>query len=97
MSSIRVYSGLHTKLVCHTHTPSPLQTPAGGYFDAAKGSDPALTQINIRLKEDYDGAEPAPSSIAAANLVRLASLLPGAGPEAGGCGLQGSQGRGCCL
>jgi hypothetical protein len=28
------------------------------------------------MKEDYDGAEPSASSIAAANLIRLAALLP---------------------
>lgn len=44
---------------------------AGGYFNSPAG-DP---HIVLRLKEDYDGAEPAPSSIAAANLQRLSSLL----------------------
>jgi hypothetical protein len=29
------------------------------------------------MKEDYDGAEPSASSIAAANLIRLGALLPG--------------------
>jgi uncharacterized protein YyaL (SSP411 family) len=47
----------------------------GGYFQSS-GSDPS---IKLRLKEDYDGAEPAASSIAAANLIRLAGLLPHAG------------------
>jgi uncharacterized protein YyaL (SSP411 family) len=46
-------------------------TPAGGYFQGS-GADPS---IKLRLKEDYDGAEPAPSSIAAGNLLRLAALL----------------------
>ena len=32
----------------------------------------------MRLKEDYDGAEPAPSSVAASNLLRLDGLMPGA-------------------
>ncbi|KAI8467827.1 MAG: hypothetical protein J3K34DRAFT_454440 [Monoraphidium minutum] len=50
----------------------------GGYFDAAEGSDPALA--GLRLKEDYDGAEPAAASVAAANLARLAALLPGPPP-----------------
>jgi hypothetical protein len=31
--------------------------------------------VILRLKEDYDGAEPAPSSVAAMNLLRLAGLL----------------------
>ena len=39
----------------------------GGYFNSA-GWD---TSIVLRLKEDYDGAEPAPSSVAAMNLLRL--------------------------
>jgi len=43
----------------------------GGYFSAAAG-DPHLV---LRLKEDYDGAEPAPSSVAASNLLRLATML----------------------
>ena len=42
----------------------------GGYFSTT-GEDPSIL---LRMKEDYDGAEPAPSSIAAANLVRLAAL-----------------------
>eukprot|EP00877_Chromochloris_zofingiensis_P013089 jgi/Chrzof1/8033/UNPLg00078.t1 len=46
---------------------------AGGYYQTA-GADPA---IKLRMKEDYDGAEPAASSIAAHNLIRLAALLPG--------------------
>jgi uncharacterized protein YyaL (SSP411 family) len=47
----------------------------GGYFQGS-GTDPS---IKLRLKEDYDGAEPAPSSIAAGNLLRLAALLPQGG------------------
>ena len=43
----------------------------GGYFNSAAG-DPHLV---LRLKEDYDGAEPAPSSVAALNLLRLAALF----------------------
>ena len=44
----------------------------GGYFNSAAGD----ASIVLRLKEDYDGAEPAPSSVAAMNLLRLATLLP---------------------
>eukprot|EP00882_Tetradesmus_deserticola_P030665 GHRQ01034547.1.p1 GENE.GHRQ01034547.1~~GHRQ01034547.1.p1 ORF type:complete len:110 (-),score=26.35 GHRQ01034547.1:106-435(-) len=51
---------------------------AGGYFQSS-GADPS---IKLRLKEDYDGAEPAPSSIAAGNLLRLAALLPQGGEHA---------------
>ncbi|HRE82638.1 MAG TPA: thioredoxin domain-containing protein [Opitutaceae bacterium] len=42
-----------------------------GYF-SARGDDPHLV---LRLKEDYDGAEPTPSSVAANNLLRFAGLL----------------------
>ncbi len=43
----------------------------GGYFGSA-ADDPALI---ARLKDDYDGAEPAATSVAALNLLRLAALL----------------------
>jgi len=43
----------------------------GGYFNSAAGA----TDIVLRLKEDYDGAEPTPSSIAALNLLRLAGIF----------------------
>jgi uncharacterized protein YyaL (SSP411 family) len=43
----------------------------GGYFDSAAGD----ASIVLRLKEDYDGAEPAPSSVAALNLFRLGIML----------------------
>ena len=36
----------------------------GGYFNSAAGA----SDIVLRLKEDYDGAEPAPNSVAAMNL-----------------------------
>jgi uncharacterized protein len=42
----------------------------GGYFNSAVGD----AHIVLRLKEDYDGAEPAPSSVAAMNLLRLGAL-----------------------
>ncbi len=42
----------------------------GGYFSVVK-DDP---NILLRLKEDYDGAEPTPSSVAAQNLLRLAQI-----------------------
>lgn len=45
----------------------------GGYFSAA-GDDPSIL---MRAKEDYDGAEPAASSLAAANLFKLAALISG--------------------
>ena len=44
---------------------------AGNYFSSAAG-DPL---VPLRLKEDYDGAEPAANSISARNLLRLARML----------------------
>jgi uncharacterized protein YyaL (SSP411 family) len=43
----------------------------GGYYNS-RADDPTIV---LRLKEDYDGAEPAPSSVAAMNLWRLATML----------------------
>ena len=53
----------------------------GGYFNSAAGD----ASIVLRLKEDYDGAEPAPSSVAAMNLLRLGAVFeqPVAGQPAG--------------
>ena len=42
----------------------------GGYFSTRAG-DP---HILIRMKEDYDGAEPSPNSVSALNLLRLARM-----------------------
>ena len=47
---------------------------AGGWFSTT-GDDPSVL---LRMKEDYDGAEPAASSVAAANLLRLVHLTPDA-------------------
>ena len=41
-------------------------------FYSTKGDDPSVL---LRVKEDYDGAEPSPNSIAAQNLLRLGQLL----------------------
>ncbi|HXA15002.1 MAG TPA: thioredoxin domain-containing protein [Opitutaceae bacterium] len=46
-------------------------TARGGYFNS-RADDANLV---LRLREDYDGAEPAPSSVAALNLLRLAAML----------------------
>ncbi len=45
----------------------------GGYFNARAGD----ASLVLRLKEDYDGAEPAPSSVAAMNLLRLEAMVGG--------------------
>ena len=45
----------------------------GGYFSSPEG-DPLLL---VRMKEDYDGAEPAANSVAALNLLRLEAMLGG--------------------
>jgi uncharacterized protein YyaL (SSP411 family) len=43
---------------------------AGGWFSTT-GADPSVL---VRMKEDYDGAEPAPTSVSAMNLLTLAHL-----------------------
>ncbi len=47
-----------------------LDPQAGGYFSTSERDQSVL----LRLKEDHDGAEPSPSSVAALNLARLAAL-----------------------
>ena len=64
----------------------------GGYFNSAAGD----SSIVLRLKEDYDGAEPAPSSVAAMNLLRLAAVFdPGTGGAATGKPSYRERGRRC--
>lgn len=43
----------------------------GGYYSNS-GQDPT---VKVRMKEDYDGAEPSANSISALNLLRLARIL----------------------
>ena len=43
----------------------------GGYFSST-GKDPSVL---LRMKEDYDGAEPSPNTISALNLLRMSHLL----------------------
>jgi uncharacterized protein YyaL (SSP411 family) len=47
-----------------------LDESAGGYFSTSGGDATVL----LRMKEDYEGAEPSPSSVAAMNLIRLAQI-----------------------
>lgn len=42
----------------------------GGFFNTS-GQDPSIL---IRMKEDYDGAEPSPNSVAVLNLLRLSQM-----------------------
>jgi uncharacterized protein YyaL (SSP411 family) len=44
---------------------------AGGGWFSTTGADPSVL---VRMKEDYDGAEPAPTSVSAMNLLTLAHL-----------------------
>jgi uncharacterized protein YyaL (SSP411 family) len=44
---------------------------AGGWF-STDGRDPSVL---LRMKEDYDGAEPTPSSVAVLNLLQLSHLI----------------------
>ena len=46
-------------------------TEHGGYFGVEKNAP----HILLRMKEDYDGAEPSPNSLAALNLLRLAQIM----------------------
>ncbi len=48
-----------------------LDGESGGYFSARAGDE----SIVVRMKEDHDGAEPAASSLAARNALRLARML----------------------
>jgi uncharacterized protein YyaL (SSP411 family) len=45
----------------------------GGYFNS-RADD---TSVIVRMKEDYDGAEPTPCSVAALNLLRLEAMAGG--------------------
>jgi uncharacterized protein YyaL (SSP411 family) len=47
---------------------------AGGWFSTT-GRDPSVL---LRMKEDYDGAEPTPSSMSVLNLLALSHLVPDA-------------------
>jgi uncharacterized protein YyaL (SSP411 family) len=45
---------------------------SGSGFFSTTGNDP---NVLLRMKEDYDGAEPSPNSVAAQNLLRLSQML----------------------
>ncbi|GAX77564.1 hypothetical protein CEUSTIGMA_g5008.t1 [Chlamydomonas eustigma] len=63
----------------------------GGYFSTS-GADPS---IKMRMKDDYDGAEPTASSVAARNLYRLSALMP-ASPSNEGVQLPYLADQGAC-
>ncbi len=48
-----------------------LDAADGGYFSVHTDQPDSI----LRIKEDYDGAEPSPNSLAALNLLRLAKML----------------------
>ncbi|PNT73542.1 hypothetical protein BRADI_2g60097v3 [Brachypodium distachyon] len=54
-----------------------LDRQGGGYFNTP-GEDPSVL---LRVKEDYDGAEPSGNSMAAINLIRLSSIFDAAKSE----------------
>jgi len=54
-----------------------LDKDGGGYFNNT-GED---SSVLLRVKEDYDGAEPSGNSVSALNLIRLASLVSGSKAE----------------
>ncbi len=49
------------------------EDPGGGFFTTAAGDE----SLVLRMKDDYDGAEPSGNSIALMNLLRLAALTGG--------------------
>jgi uncharacterized protein YyaL (SSP411 family) len=54
-----------------------LDKEGGGYFNTP-GEDPSVL---LRVKEDYDGAEPSGNSMAAINMIRLSSIFDAAKSE----------------
>jgi uncharacterized protein YyaL (SSP411 family) len=51
----------------------------GGYFTGEKSD----TDVLLRLKDDHDGAEPTPTSVALSNLLRLDGMVPPNGDAVG--------------
>jgi uncharacterized protein YyaL (SSP411 family) len=54
-----------------------LDKEGGTYFNTP-GEDPSVL---LRVKEDYDGAEPSGNSMAAINMIRLSSIFDAAKSE----------------
>uniref|UniRef100_A0A0E0CCP6 Spermatogenesis-associated protein 20-like TRX domain-containing protein n=1 Tax=Oryza meridionalis TaxID=40149 RepID=A0A0E0CCP6_9ORYZ len=70
------YGGKIEWLMWATHLQDELflDKQGGGYFNTP-GEDPSVL---LRIKEDYDGAEPSGNSVAAINLIRLSSIFDAA-------------------
>lgn len=67
-------TSLHEHVKSHPQCSAIFKLSCSGAYFSAAGDDPSIL---MRAKEDYDGAEPAASSIAAANLFKLAALVSG--------------------
>ena len=61
-----------------------LDKQGGGYFNTP-GEDPSVL---LRVKEDYDGAEPSGNSVAAINLIRLSSIYDAAKSDGYKCNVE---------
>uniref|UniRef100_A0A0E0N7B9 Spermatogenesis-associated protein 20-like TRX domain-containing protein n=1 Tax=Oryza rufipogon TaxID=4529 RepID=A0A0E0N7B9_ORYRU len=61
-----------------------LDKQGGGYFNTP-GEDPSVL---LRVKEDYDGAEPSGNSVAAINLIRLSSIFDAAKSDGYKCNVE---------
>ena len=58
-------------IALQTHLDEQFRDGEGGGYFSTTGNDPSVL---LRMKEDYDGAEPSPNSVAALNLLRLSQM-----------------------
>jgi uncharacterized protein YyaL (SSP411 family) len=72
---------VHCIIFCYNYKHSQdelfLDKEGGAYFNTP-GEDPSVL---LRVKEDYDGAEPSGNSMAAINMIRLSSIFDAAKSE----------------